>query len=141
MLALFFLAFFEKSTRSHHGVCINYHVFIEKVSESYFKMAGSGLSRNLHQYISLCPEWDGVICFTDISCHSTITLMEFHYFLLQLRIRPTVSRRRLASISNHSLVILAAYLCVQKPIIAGMHSFSVQLYFKDLATPSFHCCS
>lgn len=50
MLALlfFFLAFLEKSARSHCGDCINYHVFTEKVLGTYFKMTGSGLSRNLH---------------------------------------------------------------------------------------------
>lgn len=118
-----FPCLFWKSTRSHCGDCINYHVFLGKVLESYFKMTGSVLSRNLHQCISVCPEREGVRCLADVSCHSTITLMELRYFLLQLRIRPTISCRRLASISNHSLVILAAYLCVQKPIIAGMHSF------------------
>lgn len=75
------------------------------------------------------------------SSQGTQRISRDHYFLLQLRISPTAPHRREGSISNDSLVILAAYLCVQKAIIAGMHSLFVQLRFEGLASPPPHCCS
>lgn len=129
------------TTRSHSGGCINYCVFMEEVLRICFKPAGSGLSINLHRWVWLCPEQDGATCSADGKCHSSAAPKEFYYFLLQPRISPTVPCRREASISNDSLVILAAYLCVQKAIIAGMHSLFVQLRFEDLASPPPHCRS
>lgn len=59
--------------------------------------------------------------------HSPAPPKEFQHFLLQLRISPAAPRRREGSISNDSLVILAAHLGVQSAIIAGIHSLLVQL--------------